>query len=192
MSAACANSEFATTAATLRVDLPFYEAIGVTGSGSTHRHAPNMSTDLVICVNSYAADQSPERHVLVVSSPDQAETVARLTAYYLNADISVDPPVPCQNWRDYRSAVRRRNSTAVFSTSHAASAHREIKAGRELLLSAAPSPGLFNRLLSTPGKIARMLFPDPSPPVNGGEGHGGTAHGGRLPLACSSRILLRP
>ena len=73
--------------------------------------------DQVICVNSYAADQSPERHVLVVASPDQAETVARLTAYCLDAGISVDPPVPCQNWKDYRSAVRQRNSTAVFSTS---------------------------------------------------------------------------
>ena len=76
--------------------------------------------DLVICANSFAADQSPERHILLVASPDQAETVARLTAYYLNADISVDPPVPCQNWRDYCSAVRQHNSIAVFSTSPSA------------------------------------------------------------------------
>ena len=116
-----------------------------------------MSTDLVLCVNSFAVDQSPEQHILISASPDQADTVKCLTAYYLDADISVDCSVPCQDWTNYCRAVRQRDPTAIFSTSMAASIRRVADVSHKLLhpVVAPPSslPGILRWLLSTPDKV---------------------------------------
>ena len=115
----------------------------------------SQDKDIVLAVNTLTRDGTTERHIKIRAGPNQQLTVACLTEYYEHADITVQPPVPISNWRDYIETQSALDPNAEFTTSVSATIREHVCLGNELLN---PSPaalaGILHSLLKTPLRLS--------------------------------------